>query len=161
MTDISAAEKMFNKSNFIDTAQKYLKIFFDTFNVEVNRMSYIEEKVLNTFDSTNNEVRNKYLNEKYVYNSEKVFEWSSNSVSVEDWDINEKVESVNLNVTIALRKLRTLKEGQPVLVDALVLTQDLNTKAEETMYRFSYFDIECFLKEAIGKSEEILLSLGD
>ena len=100
-------------------------------------------------------IKAKYINTEHIYNSNKIFEWSSNSVSLDEWDINGSTEKVNLNVTTALRRISAQKDGQPVLLNALVLTQDLNTLAENTALRLKADDVETFLNKAVQKSEEI------
>jgi len=159
ISDMTATDKMYEKGKFIDVAIKYLKAFFEIFQVGISRMSYIEEGIMKVLDNpVDSDIRNKFINTEHIYNSDKVFEWSSNSVSLEDWNINGHFERVNLNVTTALRKMSAVKDGQPITLNVLVLTQDLNTLAENTSPRLNYIDVESFLKEAIKKSEDIRLT---
>lgn len=159
ISDMTATDKMYEKCKFIDVAIKYLKAFFEIFQVGISRMSYIEEGIMKVLDNpVDSDIRNKFINTEHIYNSDKVFEWSSNSVSLEDWNINGHFERVNLNVTTALRKMSAVKDGQPITLNVLVLTQDLNTLAENTSPRLNYIDVESFLKEAIKKSEDIRLT---
>lgn len=119
-------------------------------------MSYIEEGIIKIIDNPmEDKIKAKYINTEHIYNSNKIFEWSSNSVSLDEWDINGSTEKVNLNVTTALRRISAQKDGQPVLLNALVLTQDLNTLAENTALRLKADDVETFLNKAVQKSEEI------
>ena len=158
VSDISAADKMYEKDRFITVAQRYLHEFLEIFTVGISRISYIEEGIIKTLnDAMDGTIRNQFLNSKHIYNCDKVFEWASNSVSLDKWNINGKTESVNMNVTTALRKMNAVSGGQPIVLNALVLTQDLNTVAENTSARFDYNDVVSFLHEARKKSEEIKL----
>ena len=155
-SDASAGDKMLNKDRFLEVAIKYIKEFFEIFQVGISRMSYIEEGIIKIIDNPmEDKIKAKYINTEHIYNSNKIFEWSSNSVSLDEWDINGSTEKVNLNVTTALRRISAQKDGQPVLLNALVLTQDLNTLAENTALRLKADDVETFLNKAVQKSEEI------
>lgn len=156
-SDISAGDNMLSKELFIETATKYLKEFFAIFNVNASRMSFITEGVLKIIDNSSEAITAKnFLNTDHVYNSSNIFEWSANSVSLDEWNINEKTEKVNLNVTTSLRRMNAVKNGQPALLNGLVLEQDLNTLAENNSLRLTFSDIEVFLKLANQKNEAIL-----
>ena len=157
-SDISDGDEPLDKGRFIGFAIKYLQEFFEIFKVGVVRMSYIEEEIIEILnDSTNCEIRNRYINVNRAYNDGKIIEWSSKSVFRDDWQINNKMESVNVNVTTGVRKINALRNEQPVVLDALVLAQDINTLAENTSPRLDMIDIEKFIKIATQKSEEIRL----
>ena len=156
-SDISAGDNMLSKEIFIETAIKYLEEFFAIFNVNVSRMSFITEGVLKIIEKTSEAtVAKDFINTEHVYNSSKIFEWSANSVSLDEWKINEKTEKVNLNVTTSLRKMNVIKNGQPTELNGLVLVQDLNTLAENSSLRLTFNDVEVFLKLANEKNEAIL-----
>lgn len=155
-SDISSGEQILDKCKFIEIATKYLREFFDIFEVGISRMSYIEEEIVEILDaSTNCEIRNRYINANHAYNNGKIIEWSSKNVSRDEWDINDKRELVNINITTGARKINALRNGRPDILDALVLAQDINTLAENTIPRLNVKDIEEFIKIASQKSEEI------
>lgn len=156
VSDFSAGDKMLPKEDFVIISKKYFKEFFEIFTVGASRMSYISEGIVRIIENPDKEkVECQYLDINHLYNSDKIFEWSSNSVSLDEWNINDKQEKVNLNITTAQRRLSAMKNGQPVIVCALVLTQDLNTLAENTIPRLSVDDISSFLSKANEKSNEI------
>lgn len=156
MSDTSAGDKMVKKNEFIALAIKYLREFFEIFNVSVSRMSLILEGISQILeDSCEKQIEKQYIKLDRVFNSGGIFEWSANSVSLDEWDINEKKEKVNLNVTVAQRRLNGIRDGQPITTNALVITQDLNTQAENTALRLNASDIAEFLNLANEKSEII------
>lgn len=156
VSDLSAGEKMLSKDDFIFAAKKYLQIFFDVFVINASRMSFISEGIVKIIENPNEEkVERKYLNIQHMYNGDKVFEWSSNSVSMEEWDINGEQEKVNLNITIAQRRMNAVKNDKPILINTLVLTQDINTVAENTASRLNILELSAFLDKASSKSDEI------
>lgn len=156
IADVSAGDKMPSKDIFIDKAIKYYKEFFEIFDVGVSRMSFISEGIVKIIEKPEEEkLECQYLNTDCLYNKDNIFEWSSNNVSLDEWDINEKKEKVNLNVTMAQRRLNAMKNNQPVIITALVLVQDLNTVAENTSLRLTIDDIACFMNKANEKDTEI------
>lgn len=156
VSDASAGDKMLSKDNFITEAIKYFREFFEIFNVGVSRMSFISEGIVKIIEKPEEEkLESQYLNTEYLYNRDKIFEWSSNNVSIDEWDINGKKEKVNLNVTTAQRRLNAMKNNQPIVVTALVLVQDLNTVAENTAFRLTIDEISTFLNKANEKNNEI------
>lgn len=156
VSDVSAGDKMLSKEDFIAVSKKYLREFFAIFTVGASRMSFISEGIVSIIRNPDEErVECQYLNTDHLYNSSRIFEWSSNSVSLDEWNINDKQEKVNLNVTTAQRRLSAMQNGQPVIVNALVLTQDLNTLAENTLSRLKMDDISAFLDKANEKNDEI------
>ena len=156
VSDASAGDKMLSKDNFIAEAIKYFKEFFAIFEVGASRMSFISEGIVRIIEKPEEaKVENQYLNTEYLYNSDKIFEWSSNSVSLDEWDINGKKEKINLNVTAAQRRLNAMQNNQSIVLTGLVLIQDLNTVAENTSLRLTVEDISLFLNMANEKNNEI------
>lgn len=156
ISDAANGDNMLSKDLFLDKALNYLQEFFEYFPVNASRMSYIEEGIIRIIDNPLDiSLKTQYLNTDRIYNSDKVFEWSANSVSLDEWDINGTIEKVNINVTIALRRFNAIQNGQPIMLNGLVLTKDLNTLADNTSLRLKMDDIKAFLNRALFKSNEI------
>ena len=67
ISDMTATDKMYEKGKFIDVAIKYLKAFFEIFQVGISRMSYIEEGIMKVLDNpVDSDIRNKFINTEHI-----------------------------------------------------------------------------------------------
>lgn len=155
-SDLSAGENILQKEEFIKLAKNYINNFYQLFPIGASRVSFISERMLKLLeDQDTKAIGSEYMQMSNIFNNDKIFEWSTNSVSLDSWTINNKVEEVNLNVTTAMRKLSVTIENKTINKTGLILTQDLNTIAERTMARLNANDIVKFIETASSKSDII------
>ena len=155
-TDLSAGENLLQKEEFIKQAQKHIKNFYQLFPSGASRVSFISERIIKMIKEDEvNSLGQQYMQISNIYNNDKIFEWSANSVTLDSWTINNKEEKVNLNIATAVRTMSGTIGNKTINQKGLILTQDLNTIAENTMPRLNAEDIVAFMDIASEKSETI------
>lgn len=152
-----AGAKMPSVEQFFERASLFTSILYDKLEIPTNRVSFICEAVVKTIDTSADALAEgqKYLNLDHAFNKDTVFEWSANTVTNDSWELCNLSESMNINVTVALRNMIRVEDGKQYFVPSIILTQDINTKGENATFRFKKEHVQAFLEKAEAAKAKI------
>lgn len=155
-SEAGASAKELNLNEFVDLAKIYLTKILELTGEKASRISLVSSDIYAFCDEDKaKEIENAYIQKDKLINPNNLFEWVNRSVTTDEWTINGKKEKVNLNVSVMRQKLNRNNGEIIETKDAIVLSQDLNTRAENIIPRLDAKAIECFYSTAIEKAKEI------
>ncbi len=156
-SEAPAGAKMPSLEHFFEKASFFISILYDKLEIPANRVSFICETAVKTIDTNADALAEgtKYLNLDHAFNKDTVFEWAANTVTNDSWELCDLSESININVTVALRNMIKVEDSKQYFVPSIILTQDINTKVENAAFRFKKEHVQAFLEKAKSLKAEI------
>lgn len=144
-----------------EKAAQIISKIFEKFKKSANRLAINTESIITSLtDEQVSSFMSAYSNPISLYNEARMDEWSTRLMVKRSVDIGNCSEQVNVITMISKARFQKQNDSQLVVSDGFTVNTDINTVAENNIFRFESEDVASFCEKAKGLWDLIIQEVG-